>query len=129
MRSVFGWSLPPGCGRLPGEEPDPHDLQMAHRCSKCGGFLRMKPDQSVPWEDGFDCDGKITSCEVEYSEGEVRILGEDFKGKTFPVHRASCGEEVSTPDAHHAPHHTTYAAGMTNTYVCRQCGHETKISE
>lgn len=25
----FGWSLPPGCGRLPGEEPDPP-------CAVCG---------------------------------------------------------------------------------------------
>lgn len=27
--SKFGWSLPPGCGRLPGEEPTPP-------CSLCG---------------------------------------------------------------------------------------------
>jgi len=27
--SIFGWSLPPGCGRLPGEEPDPP-------CAICG---------------------------------------------------------------------------------------------
>lgn len=26
---IFGWSLPPGCGRLPGEEPDPP-------CAVCG---------------------------------------------------------------------------------------------
>jgi len=27
--SIFGWSLPPGCGSLPGEEPDPP-------CECCG---------------------------------------------------------------------------------------------
>jgi len=30
MRSVFGWSLPPGCRTLPGEEP-------VGPCETCGG--------------------------------------------------------------------------------------------
>ncbi len=29
MRGIFGWSLPPGCGTLPGEEPCPP-------CAMCG---------------------------------------------------------------------------------------------
>lgn len=30
MRNIFGWSLPPGCRTLPGEEPTPP-------CEVCGG--------------------------------------------------------------------------------------------
>ena len=29
---IFGWSLPPGCGTLPGEEPDPP-------CTVCNGLV------------------------------------------------------------------------------------------
>ena len=40
MSRLFGWSLPPGCGTLPGEEPEPQPL----RCSHCGGFLKQSAD-------------------------------------------------------------------------------------
>lgn len=34
MRSIFGWDLPPGCGRLPGEE----EMPPQPRCC-CGRFI------------------------------------------------------------------------------------------
>ena len=39
MRSVFGWGLPPGCGRLPGEEPQPPSCEDCpeERFEKCPG--------------------------------------------------------------------------------------------
>ena len=37
---IFGWSLPPGCGTLPGEEPEP----IQPRCH-CGAFLSYEPDE------------------------------------------------------------------------------------
>jgi hypothetical protein len=123
MRSAFGWSLPPGCGRLPGEEPEVVQL----RC-KCGAFLPTKPDRTEPWEEATDCDGKISSAECEYSEDEVRILGE-FRGRKFMVYRASCGEEVGGQDAKHAPHREIIAGGTHSFYTCRNCGAETKVTE
>lgn len=36
--SLFGWSLPPGCGRLPGEEP-------VGPCSVCGGDPESDTDK------------------------------------------------------------------------------------
>jgi hypothetical protein len=32
IMGIFGWSLPPGCGTLPGEEPDPP-------CAACGKWI------------------------------------------------------------------------------------------
>lgn len=117
---MFGWSLPPGCGTLPGEEPDGFELQMAHRC-KCGSFLPAKPDRTEPWEDSMQCDGKTEAIEQEISEGEIQILGESYRGKTYKVHIASCGL-----DHDHAPHKQTFNAGVTSVFVCRKCGKETK---
>jgi len=36
MNSIFGWSLPPGCGELPGEGPD--------YCQVCGKEVDVKTD-------------------------------------------------------------------------------------
>lgn len=46
----FGWSLPPGCGRLPGEEPQE---SISLRCRKCGRFIKMQVTRSEPWEDSY----------------------------------------------------------------------------
>ena len=37
---IFGWSLPPGCHTLPGEEPEAPQP----RCH-CGSFLKAQPDE------------------------------------------------------------------------------------
>jgi len=54
VRSIFGWSLPPGCGRLPGEEPEPAQP----RCN-CGALLPYKPDRTEHVEVKAQCDGQI----------------------------------------------------------------------
>ncbi len=125
-RNVFGWSLPPGCTTLPGEEPDAYELQMAHRCSKCGAFLRAKADRGKPWEHYTDCDGTISSYESEYDAASVQILGEEYRGKKYTVYMVPCGEEVSGPDARHKPHREIHAAGTLLSYDCRRCGHTTE---
>lgn len=39
---IFGWSLPPGCSTLPGEEPEP----VQPRCGCCGAFLSWDSSSS-----------------------------------------------------------------------------------
>jgi hypothetical protein len=51
MRSIFGWSYPPGCSGPP-EDNEPVVL----RCSK-GHFLPAKPIRSEPWEASTECKG------------------------------------------------------------------------
>ena len=47
--SPFGWSLPPGCHTLPGDEMrEPETL----RCEFCGEPLPIQPDSSEWKEDG-----------------------------------------------------------------------------
>jgi len=48
MSSIFGWSLPPGCGSLPGEEDDG-----LRDCPKCGG-------------EAFYIEAEITATEIPY---------------------------------------------------------------
>lgn len=55
MRSIFGWSYPPGCNSVPGDEPE---VQQPH-CRKCGKFLSWKSTRSEPWEASTQCDGEV----------------------------------------------------------------------
>jgi RNase P subunit RPR2 len=51
MRSIFGWSYPPGCNSVPGDEPEVRQLQ----CKKCKGFLSW----TEPWESATWCNGEV----------------------------------------------------------------------
>lgn len=46
----WNWNLPPGCGKLPGEEEYP-DWPL--KCQKCGAFVKNEPDtrRMEEWED------------------------------------------------------------------------------
>lgn len=122
MRSIFGWDYPPGCHSVPGDEPDTFELQMAHRCRKCGAFLSAKSDGQEGWEEGWNCDGKGTEYQQGYDEAEIQILGEEFRGKTYTVRETYCGKQGD-----HQPHRVIMDAGTAMVYKCRKCGHENKI--
>jgi hypothetical protein len=119
MRSIFGWSLPPGCSTLPGdivERPQP-------RCFDCNAFLPFKPEKVEPWEQGYDCDGKVKCAKIEYDETEIRILGEEFRGKKYKVFYTDCepeGCDEKTPN--HGPHKVITWAGTTEYRTCKRCG-------
>ena len=123
MKSIFGWSLPPGVSKLPGDEPDPSEIRLSHRCS-CGAFLPMKADRTLPYEDVTECDGRVTTHEEGYDESLVRILGEEFRDKTYPVYFAPCGV-MHGPETH-APHKIVNWAGTVSFTACRKCG---KVNE
>ena len=127
-----GFNLPPGVSvsDIPGNRPE--DLYwewiaegVRHRCGDCGGFLRFKPDCFVDWEEGVDCDGKPRAMQFAYEEGTIAILGEEYRGKTYTVHFADCGEECG-PDGH-KPHRHIEMAGRTNIHRCRKCGKRNEI--
>lgn len=81
MCGLFGWSLPPGCGRLPGEEPDPpcelcgrfEDDCICPECTECGE--RADPRCYRPRADG-GCGmtrtpeqvASLTAAEKEWTE-------------------------------------------------------------
>lgn len=50
--SIFGWSLPPGCGRLPGEEDDGE-----RTCPKCNAAVFPEPFAPFDTVTAFDEDG------------------------------------------------------------------------
>ena len=106
-RSMFGWSLPPGVTRLPGEEPDQAEMQLHHRCKLCGGFLRSKSDRTEPWEDADLCDGSVKVMEGEFI--------------------STCGFQTSLEP--HKPHKEIRMAGSHLFFNCRNCGHVTKTSD
>ena len=55
--SVFGWSLPPGCGRLPGEDTvDPSPLQEA--------VLELLEDAGIPTETNDQIVALIEAAEI-----------------------------------------------------------------
>lgn len=125
MRNIFGWSLPPGCTTLPGDEPDALELRMAHRC-KCGAFLPNNPERTEPWEDATECDGKVEAYDQPYDEGSIQILGEEYRGKTYKVYVASCGAMLKNANERHAPHREVHNAGTTGFYRCGKCNHLSK---
>ncbi len=122
--SKFGWSLPAGCGTLPGEEPDAYEAQMAHRC-KCGAFLRAKEDRSKGYTASTPCDGSLTASTVAYLEGESAMLNQE-DGDTYDVWYAPCGAEFSSK-VKHKPHEDVYAAGTLCFHDCRRCGYTTQV--
>jgi hypothetical protein len=77
---------------------------MAHRCSKCGGFLPLDPVRMEPWEDSTPCTGKVSSVDGEYF--------------------ADCGRR-----SEHPAHKEIMDAGSYLFFVCRKCGHETKARD
>jgi len=96
--SIFGWSLPAGCGRLPGEEDEqPHQP----RCRHCKAFLTAKPDFTSAWEATEECDGRY------YEE----------------LHGTLCGKRHS-----HEPHRHVIDAGTTLSWTCTRCHRETTES-
>lgn len=98
--SKFGWSLPPGCTTLPGEnEPDGPPL---YRCTHCGAFLPQKADRTEQWEAAEECDGGAICPEI---------------GLLLSM----CGS--STP---HAPHRFVMDCGTLLVWDCRKCKKETK---
>jgi hypothetical protein len=97
--SIFGWSLPPGCHTLPGEEPEP----VQPRCEHCQAYLPWKPDAEQTWESKQHCDGKTISVEW----GRV----------------SECGQETD-----HEPHDEVMYAGVTQTWTCKRCGETTSVT-
>ena len=67
----FGWSLPAGCGRLPGEEPEYERL----RCSHCGSFLpdRHNETAQVPYFDDATATERRWRCKRCGKVGYVDI--------------------------------------------------------
>lgn len=115
---VFGWDLPPGVtsrmiDEMYGVEPPPPPV-----CERCHAFLRWQPDQTKPWEDALDCDGKAVPYEQEYTPGLIALLGEEYEGRTYVEHFAPCGD-----CADHEPHREIFAAGNDEYRFCRRCGH------
>jgi hypothetical protein len=80
----FGWSLPPGCGKLPGEEPDPPcktcgkdvDNCICPECPVCG--VVGEPDCYLEeWRGGhgltFTLEQKIGQAKLELAIREQAV--------------------------------------------------------
>lgn len=92
-------NLPPGCGTLPGEEPEYEQP----RCRYCGGFLRTAADREEPWEYKVLCPGWPNAL------AEELLLD------------PACGD--SKP---HPPHEYVEDYGSHEIRVCRRCKAENR---
>lgn len=88
-RNIFGWSLPPGCGRLPGEEPEPPSCDDCpeERFDECPGigkcqevYLDSNPacciEHRIEMVDGLchECEADMwASLDTELSKAEDRV--------------------------------------------------------
>ena len=117
------------------EEPEPL------HCSSCGRFLRIEPDFTrefcaVDW-----CDGKPSVYENEHDEAVLRIIGEEYRGKTYRVaYPPPCCSRDGKPESwhrhdheigpeeveewRHTPHffESQWGSGWVQVRVCA-CGH------
>lgn len=119
-RPIFGWSLPPGVHRLPNEESEP----IQPKCGRCCSFLSWKPEKVEPWEDSFECNGKLTFHEEQFDDSFIRILGEDYRNKTYTVGISPCGDEKE-----HLPHKEINSFGEYHVRTCKRCGFVNKHLE
>lgn len=114
--------MPPGVSvnQIPGNTPEDDYADMVAngwrpKCRKCGGFLTLEPEAFE--QKTSMCSGKATRYENEYSEALIAILGEEYRGKTYDIYFAPCGEECG-PEGHNK--HEIYEG--TNLYrTCRNC--------
>jgi hypothetical protein len=116
--SVFGWSLPPGVTDRMIDEAAGEDAAPPRQCGRCHAFLKRTPDQTRPWEDALECDGKAIAYEMAYTPGLVAILGDEFEGKTYVEYHAACGD-----CGDHEAHREVFAGGEIEYRFCRRCGH------
>lgn len=67
------------------------------RCSTCGEFMQEQPEGFREWVTLERCSGepKVIECkygDVASDEGLLRILGEEYRGKSYRVaYAAACG--------------------------------------
>jgi hypothetical protein len=120
-RSIFGWSLPPGC-TLRDIEGSPEIPQL--RCNQCNGFLPTKVERVEHGQNSQHCDGKIKSYECEYNEGLINILGEEYRGKTYKIYYSCDGDEVDENTKDHLPHDILVSLWSKEFRTCKKCGHE-----
>jgi hypothetical protein len=66
IMGIFGWSYPPGCNSVPGDEPDPP-------CEICGGDIEVEPEDG-----GCIC----PECPVCGSYGDPRCYIEHGSRRT-----------------------------------------------
>lgn len=118
-RSIFGWSLPPGCSLRDIEGPPE---QSQPQCNLCHSFLPFKAERIEHGEHTKPCDGKIVSYECEYNEGLISILGEDYRGKTYKIYY-SCDGEVGENTKDHEPHNVFMYDWSKEIRTCKRCGH------
>ncbi|MEM3097507.1 MAG: hypothetical protein QXU32_02150 [Nitrososphaerales archaeon] len=85
-------NLPPGVN--PSDIDMPYSDKIMLRCENCGKFISNKPYKTEKRENYIECDGKVSSYDVEYDDALIRVLGEEFRGKTYKVYVATCGEEL-----------------------------------
>ena len=89
MRSIFGWSYPPGCSGPPEDYEAP-----VVRC-KCGAFAGGKANflRLEPWESATQCDGSPDSCYEQAGKHEPhKIVWDNGAYQVFQC--TKCGEEV-----------------------------------
>lgn len=99
MRSIFGWSLPPGVTRLPGDEPDPPmPCEKGWPRCACGALLRMEPDTIPDAPERPPCKRhgtNYTRCE-ELERLTVDVDPEGVPAEIWEETRGCLGYWVST---------------------------------
>jgi hypothetical protein len=78
---IFGWSLPPGCGTLPGEESGAYEEKIDgvwHAWTEDDEVFRQDPKHPDAREDGYVYIGTLNYPEDAPSKVDPAVLLKDF---------------------------------------------------
>lgn len=81
---IFGWSLPPGCGTLPGEESGAYEVQIDgvyYAWDEDDNVFKQDPQHADARDDGYVHIGRCAWPEDDDAETALRAFIDNFKGE------------------------------------------------
>lgn len=102
---------------------DYDELPPHPKCSKCGGFLRIKPDRTESKEDTLSCDGTAREVKVFYSDHHLEV--NELLGCGGSDHYMQIVSDCGVDTQPHAAHVDVMWAWCELHRTCPRCGHDT----
>ncbi len=127
--SVFGWDLPPGCSHSDIDRYYGWDDYAPIHCPTCGCFVSEKPIRTYQQNYERECDGKLTQVEISYDETLIRILGEEYRGKSYTeTYPPVCVLSEFPGEKEHPPHKFVVETSTFEVRYCKHCQKEFELA-
>ena len=96
---IFGWSLPPGCGALPGEEEGASDITRFVHGLPAGAYVYWLEDGALVAQVGSDNEFRVGDCEWNDEQTDEANLEQAacIAALHLDLIRARRAEEVANP--------------------------------